>query len=112
MHGFLRSHTKILILTAVSLALAALFALPGVDADASFTASLTCDGTFCEASPVNSTYDYGWRATGSLYIPSSCGGSFFCHVGCSSAIGDGTVTVTVTAPNGSSDSASRYVQCR
>jgi len=111
----MQSRHKLLILSALSLALVALLTLPAVDAEASFTAGLTCEpdfgGAFCEASPQNPNYDYGWTATGAAYFPSPCGGSYICHVSCTNFDGSGTVTVTVTKPNGVSDSATRSIRC-
>ncbi|MGD2114799.1 MAG: hypothetical protein PVG07_07095 [Acidobacteriota bacterium] len=105
-------------LTVVSIALAVALVgavlVPAPDAAASVSAQLICEpagnGAFCEARPFGSEYTYFWTTSGSLYFPQGCGDSPFCTVACWTNQ-SGTVTVTVTAPDGSSDSATKWIGC-
>ena len=109
------SRTLTIVSIALAVALVGVILVPAPDAAASVNAQLICEpafnGAFCEARPTGGEYTYFWQITsGSLYFPSGCGDTPFCTVACWSNNG-GIVKVTITAPDGSSDSASRYVGC-
>lgn len=105
---------QVLVSLTLAAALAVLVLLPAPVADGAFTATIACEptggGAFCDAYPSSSGYTYHWSRSGSVYFVRLCPGSF-CEVKCGLDRTGGTVTVTITAPDGSSDTDSDYVAC-
>ena len=107
--------SKIFASLALVTALGVLVLLPAPTAHGAFSASLVCEpilngGAFCDAYPDEPGYTYQWSRSGFVYFPNGCTTSF-CQVACIAGGSGGTVTVEITAPDGSSGAASRILSC-
>jgi len=97
-------------------AICALALLPAQESAAagSLSASLVCEpafnGAMCEAYPFGSGFTYNWSTTGQLNISGGSASSAFRVIGCWGPNG-GSVSVTVTAPNGDRGSTTRWISC-
>ncbi len=108
-------HKRIVVSLFALAAIGALALVPAQESAAagSLSVSMVCEpafnGAFCEAYPFGSGFTYRWNLTGQLFAspPSS---SAFQAIGCWGPNG-GAVTVTVTAPNGSTGSTTRFIGC-